>query len=123
MERPKLLMIEDESDIKALYKSILNRHFDFELVEANSIKAAQEILKECVPDFVLLDLNLQDGNGFDFIPDLKKNNPAVKILVVSAFNHCNEKKKAIDLGTYGLLAKPFESEALVEQINMMRNSK
>lgn len=123
MKRPVLLMVDDESDIKALYKSIVNRHFDFDVVEANSIKAVQDVLQEYVPDYVLLDLCLPDGDGFDVIPALKKVNSSVKILVITAFSHCKEKKKAVDLGAVGLLAKPFERETFVQHLNMMHNSK
>lgn len=121
MKRPLLLIVDDECDIKALYKSIVNRHFDFDIVEANSIKDAQKVLTNHVPDYVLLDLCLQDGDGFDLVPSLKKINSNVKILVVTAFNHCKEKQKATELGAVGLLAKPFELETLVQHLNDMHN--
>ena len=119
MKRPILLIVDDESDIKELYKSIVNRCFDFDIVEANSLKALQSVLSDSTPDYVLLDLSLQDGSGFDVVPELKKVNPKVKILVISAFSHCKEKKKAAELGAVGLLAKPFESVELVNYINQM----
>ena len=123
MERPVLLIIDDECDIKTLYKSIVNRHFDFDIIEADSIKAVQVLLETNKPDFVLLDLCLSDGEGFEVIPALKKVNPDVKILVVTAFNHCKEKQRALELGTVGLLAKPFEKDTFVEHLIMMQNAK
>jgi len=121
MKRPVLLVVDDECDIRALYKSILNRHFDFEIVEADSVKAVQKVLTTNVPDYVLLDLNLCDGEGFDVIPKLKLVNPSVKILVITAFNHCKEKQKAAELGAVGLLAKPFEKDTFIQHLNMMCN--
>jgi len=123
MERPVLLIVDDESDIKALYKSIVNRHFDFDIIEADSIEAVTTVLKNSIPDFVLLDLCLKDGYGFDVIPALKKVNPKVKILVITAFNHCKEKQRATELGAVGLLAKPFEKDTFVEHLQMMLNAK
>lgn len=122
MKRPILLIVDDESDIRELYKSVVNRFFDFDIVEANSIKALQGVLLETTPDYVLLDLSLQDGSGFDVIPELKKVNPQAKFLVISAFSHCKEKKKAAELGAVGLLAKPFESAELVKYINQMHKA-
>jgi response regulator of citrate/malate metabolism len=121
MKRPVLLIVDDENDIKALYKSIVNRYFDFDIIEANSIKAAKEVLTQNTPDYVLLDLFLKDGDGFDMIPILKKINSNVQILVVTAFNHYKEKRKATELGAFGLLGKPFEKETFVEHLNQMRN--
>jgi|SRR5690554_86593 len=123
MERPVLLIIDDECDIKILYKSIVNRYFDFDIIEADSIKAVELSLKTHKPDYVLLDLCLSDGEGFDVIPALKKANPEVKILVITAFNHCKEKQRAMELGTVGLLAKPFEKDTFVEHLKMMQNAK
>ena len=122
MKRPILLIVDDECDIKALYRSIVNRHFDFDIVEANSIKALQRVLVDYTPDYVLLDLCLQDGSGFDVVPALKQANPNVQILVITAFNHCKEKNKATELGAVGLLAKPFEREVLVEYLKQMHKS-
>lgn len=122
MERPVLLIIDDECDIKLLYKSIVNRHFEFDVIEADSIKAVQTSLKTNKPDYVLLDLCLTDGDGFDVIPALKKANPDVKILVITAFNHCKEKQRALELGAVGLLAKPFEKDTFVEHLIMMQNA-
>lgn len=123
MERPILLIIDDEEDIKALYKTIVNRNFDFDIVEADSIKEVQKVLKKHVPTFVLLDLNLRDGSGFDLIPALKKVNPEVQILIITAFNHCKEKQRATDLGAVGLLAKPFEKEIFVQHLEQMDKSR
>ena len=122
MKRPVLLIVEDEIDIKALYKSIVMRHFDFDIVEANSIEEVRNVLKNTVPDYVLLDLRLEDGSGFDAVPALKQVNPDVQFLFVTAFNHCKEKKRAVDLGAVGLLAKPFEKETLVEYLKKMNKS-
>ncbi|PWH86908.1 response regulator [Brumimicrobium oceani] len=122
MKRPILLIIEDEFDIKELYRSIMERTFDFDIVEASSIKVLQNVLSEIIPDYALLDLSLQDGSGFDVIPELKKANPNIKFLVISAFSHCKEKKRAAELGAVGLLAKPFESAELINHINGMLKS-
>ncbi|HLW30235.1 MAG TPA: response regulator [Brumimicrobium sp.] len=123
MKRPVLLIVDDEHDIKALYKSIINRHFDFDVIETDSIKGVELCLKSHKPDYVLLDLCLSDGEGFDVIPALKKVNPEVKILVITAFNHCKEKQRATELGAIGLLAKPFEKDTFVEHLKMIQNAK
>ena len=88
MKRPILLIIDDEPDIRSLYTSIINRNFDFDIIQAESLESAKNILGEVQPDYVVLDLHLKDGNGFDLIPALKKVNKKVKFLIVTAFNHC-----------------------------------
>lgn len=119
MSQPVLLIVDDEPDIRALCSSIVLRSFDFKVCESSSLKETKELLESITPDYVLLDLHLQDGVGFDLVPFLMKANPKVKILIVTAYNQCQEKKKATDLGAFGLLGKPFKSQDLVNRINEM----
>ncbi|PHR46600.1 MAG: hypothetical protein COA32_10680 [Fluviicola sp.] len=114
-----LLIVDDEPDIRALCSSIVKRSFDFEVCEASSLSESKKMLNSIIPDFVLLDLHLQDGVGFDLVPFLMKANPKVKILIVTAYNQCYEKKTATDLGAFGLLGKPFKSQDLIERIEAM----
>lgn len=120
MERPVLLMIEDEKDIRLLYKSILSRHFDWEIIEADSLKSANLLLSEERPQFVLLDMCLPDGSGCEIIPKIKSSNPEAKILVITAFGHCKETREATDLGAFAMLEKPFKMAAFIEHLQEMQ---
>lgn len=119
MSKPVLLIVDDEPDIRALCSSIVKRSFNFEVCESGSLAETKELLKSTQPDYVLLDLHLQDGTGFDIVPSLIKVNPSVKILIVTAYNQCHEKKQATNLGAFGLLGKPFKSQDLVDRIEAM----
>tara|TARA_R110002111_G_scaffold38459_1_gene73283 strand:- start:210 stop:575 length:366 start_codon:yes stop_codon:yes gene_type:complete len=119
MSQPVLLIVDDEPDIRALCSCIVKRSFDFKVIESSSLSETKELLTSVVPDYVLLDLHLQDGVGFDLVPFLLKVNPNVRILIVTAYNQCQEKRKATDLGAFGLLGKPFKSQDLVDRINEM----
>lgn len=121
MERPVILVVEDEQDIRVLYKTILNRHFDFEIVEADSIQSTRAVLKNNSPDYVLLDLCLPDGSGCEAIQAIKENNADVKILVITAFGQCSETKQAAELGAVGVLEKPFKTAAFIEHLQMMQS--
>ncbi|MBW7867312.1 MAG: response regulator [Brumimicrobium sp.] len=120
-ERPILLIVEDELDIKILYKSILKQHFDFEIMETDSVRGTTDVLKKCIPDYVLLDLCLPDGDGYQIMPLLREVNPNVRVLVISAFNCGQERKKVEISGAMGLLAKPFEKEQFIQHIQQLIN--
>lgn len=120
MDKKKLLIVDDECDIRSLCKCVVNRSFDnIVIADAESIQEAKDKLKDISPDIVLLDLHLGDGFGFDLIPHLKRVNPSVKILIVTAYNQSEEQRKAVDLGAFGLLGKPFRSADLVDRIREM----
>jgi two-component system copper resistance phosphate regulon response regulator CusR len=115
----KLLIVDDEKDIRDLCSTIIKRYFDFEIFSAGSLKEAEKIAGQNKIDFVILDLHLPDGVGFDLVPFLKNTNPKLKFLVVTAYNHCVEKKRAEELGAEKLLSKPFKSVDLKLEVEQM----
>jgi two-component system response regulator SaeR len=115
----KLLILDDEKDIREICQSIINRFFDFDIFTAGTLKEAKEIVENHTIDFAILDLHLPDGVGFDLVPHLKNTNPNLKFLIVTAYNHCVEKKKAAELGAGKLLSKPFKSADLKLEVEQM----
>jgi DNA-binding NtrC family response regulator len=117
--KKKLLIIDDEKDIRDLVSAIIHRYFDFDVFSAGTLKEAQMMAKEEKPDFAILDLHLPDGVGFDLVPVLKNINPKLKFIVVTAYNHCSEKNRAAELGAENLLSKPFKSADLKKEVEQM----
>jgi two-component system response regulator DevR len=81
----RVMHIEDHAGFRDLMKNLLDSQSDMEvvaqagtLVEARTWAASSEI------DVAVLDLSLPDGNGLDLIPDLRRANPNVGVLVLSA---------------------------------------
>lgn len=102
---PVVIVVEDEKLIRRFVRSSLEEE-GCRVVEAGT--SAQGLL-ECgshKPDLVVLDLGLPDGNGVDFIRDLRAWSD-VPILVLSARSHENDKIQALDVGTDDYLTKPF----------------
>jgi putative two-component system response regulator len=69
-----------------------------------------ELVRECQPDLILLDLLLPDQNGYEFITTLKNDPQAahVPILVVSAMSEVQDRVKALELGADDFIVKSFE---------------
>lgn len=119
MKKLQLLIVDDEQDIRDLSEGIIQRNFDLDIRKVGSVKEAESVILQMAPDLVLLDLNLPDGVGFDLVPVLKKVNENVVFIVVTAYNHCKEKAKAIELGALDFLEKPFKSSDLSERVTKM----
>ena len=102
---PVVLIVEDEKLIRRFVRSALEDE-DCRVVEAAT--SAQGLLEaaESKPDLVILDLGLPDGNGIDFIGDLRGWSD-VPILVLSARSHESDKIAALDVGADDYLTKPF----------------
>ncbi len=115
----KVLIVEDEADMCLLLNIILNRK-EIELDHVKSLAAAEAYLAEGQPAVVLLDNQLPDGFGVDFISFLKKHYPDIKIIMISGFDGA-AKDVALENGADTYLEKPFTKEALYQSVQALLN--
>jgi two-component system OmpR family response regulator len=115
----KILIVEDEGDMCLLLNIILSGK-DMELDHVKNLSSAQEYLEKEKPAIVLLDNKLPDGFGIDFISHIKKNYPAVKIIMISGFDAA-AKDVALENGADLFLQKPFNKEQIYQSIVELTN--
>ena len=101
----QVLIVEDERLIRRFVRAALEDE-GCRVVEAGT--SAQGLIEagERKPDLVILDLGLPDGNGIDFIGQLRGWSD-VPVLVLSARSNENDKISALDVGADDYLTKPF----------------
>lgn len=115
----KLLIVEDEGDMCLLLNIMLTGK-EMELDHVKNLKAAEEYLQKEDPSVVILDNKLPDGFGVDFISFIKKNHPAVKIIMISGYDGA-VKDVALDNGADIYLEKPFSKDQLFQSIKGLLN--
>jgi len=115
----KVLIIEDEGDMCLLLNILLNGK-EMELDHVKNLAAAEEYLQQEQPSVVLLDNKLPDGFGVDFISFIKKNYPAIKIIMISGFDG-SVKDVALENGADIFLEKPFTRDQLYQSIKTLLN--
>jgi DNA-binding response OmpR family regulator len=71
------------------------------------------------PSLVFLDNSLPDGPGIDFIPFLKRNFPAMRVIVVTANDTATDKKKALLSGADEFLGKPLSLESIKRELDKL----
>ena len=102
---PAVLIIEDEKLIRRFVRASLEEE-GCRVYEAGSCAAGLLEAGANKPDLIVLDLGLPDGNGVDFIRDLRAWSD-VPILVLSARSNEKDKIQALDVGADDYLTKPF----------------
>ncbi|MBI2884763.1 MAG: response regulator [Candidatus Omnitrophica bacterium] len=113
---PRMLVVDDEERIG----HALSRHFSSRGYEVRTARRGEEALaltKVFPPDIVLLDLLMPGMNGIDTLKALKQLSPAPKVLMLSAADHDDVIKGALQLGADLYLPKPInlsELERLVQ---------
>jgi two-component system OmpR family response regulator len=114
----KALIIDDEIDICYLLSGILrnkNIHSDY----VNSIGEAKLSLKVNTPQIVFLDNHLPDGMGVNFITDIKKNNPGIKVVMITAYDTPLDRRNALAEGADFFIAKPFSRDAIFKTVEQL----
>lgn len=115
----KILIVEDEGDMCLLFNIILSGK-ETELDHVGSIAAAKAYLEKEQPSLVLLDNQLPDGTGTDFIKYLKEHHPSVRIMMISGFA-MTAKKAAIRNGADLFLEKPFSRSQVYDNVQSLLN--
>ena len=81
----RVMIVEDHPEFRDLMKILLARQSDIKLVaQAGSLAEARNHAVRLEFDVAVLDLGLPDGDGVDLIADLRRTNPEVGVLVLSA---------------------------------------
>jgi len=113
VEKKKVLILDDYQNIRNLIKSFLVSIGQYEILEGKSGKEGLEILKQNSDlDLILLDLNMPEINGFEFLDKRKSINPDVPIIVLSAYNQSEPAFKAIEKGAFAFTPKPIDFQDL-----------
>jgi len=111
-----ILIVEDEQAIRRFVRSALEAE-GFRVCEADGVQRGLIEAATRKPDLVVLDLGLPDGDGQDFIRDLRLWSP-IPVIVLSARVDETDKVKALDAGADDYLIKPFGIGELLARIRV-----
>jgi two-component system KDP operon response regulator KdpE len=115
---PVALLIEDERQIRRFVRTALETE-GWQIVEAETIKQGLIDAGTRRPDVVILDLGLPDGDGIDFIRDVRAWS-SIPIIVLSARTSETDKIAALDAGADDYLTKPFGVGELLARVRATR---
>ena len=110
----KMLVVEDQGEMCLILDLILSDR-KFELDYVNNLLDADEYLLKNKPSVIILDNQLPDGFGVDFITYVKKKYPQIKIIMISGFSTARD--VALNNGADYFLEKPFSLESVNEAID------
>lgn len=105
------LIVEDEIDMCVLLTGILRKK-NVHTAYVNSIHEAEDALSKRSPELLLLDNNLPDGYGVDFIHYVKDTYPLTRIVMISADDTTFNKNKALKAGADCFIGKPFTTASI-----------
>ena len=113
----RVLIVEDEDNIATALEYLLEREgYDHKRIASGS--EALQTIRSTRPDLVLLDVMLPGVSGFDICQTVRTDPTlgGVRILMMTARGSATERRRGLELGADGFIAKPFEIRALRDEV-------
>jgi DNA-binding response OmpR family regulator len=109
----KLLIVDDDRDLREMLREHLEAHFDCKVLMAGSPRDVLQVLETEQPEGMLLDVNLGSRlNGFDVLARTREASPGTKVIMVTGVNDLDSIEKARELGAVDYITKPFTVDYL-----------
>ncbi len=111
----RLLVVDDDADLLRLLAMRLQAT-GYDVATADSVTAARSRLGMERFDLVVSDVRLPDGDGLALFEDIRRQHPALPVILLTAHGTIPDAVEATALGVAGYLTKPFDSQALLQGI-------
>jgi DNA-binding response OmpR family regulator len=111
----RILVVDDDRGIlQGLTEYLSDEGFD--VVGAETIKAAGEALRDHRPDLAVLDVKLPDGNGVDFLRTLRSAGDATPVILLTAQREEVDRILGLEMGADDYMSKPFSPRELLARM-------
>lgn len=114
-KKDTILVIDDDADILKVLKANLELH-NLNVITAESWTEGQKALSSGIPDVLILDLMLPDGDGVDICRALRTQYPVLPIIMLTAKDKISDKVIGLESGADDYVVKPFETLELIARI-------
>jgi DNA-binding response OmpR family regulator len=114
----RICLVEDEEKVAAFISRGLQEH-DYAVVHVNDGIAALDLIAAQSFDLLILDLMLPDISGLDLCRQVRKDNPTIPILMLTALDRVDDKVNGLQAGADDYLVKPFHFSELLARISAL----
>lgn len=111
----KVLVVDDDKVLQQSVKQALEYHHFAVEVADNGKEAVTKVYGQKY-DLVVMDVNMPEMDGIQALTEIKKHDPSVIVLILTAYSNVTDAVKAVKEGAYNYLEKPISSENLVALI-------
>ena len=108
----KILIIDDEEKLRSLLARIIKSE-GFEVFEAKDLKSGFRKLEQTDIEVVLCDVKLPDGNGVDFLQNIKVSFPLVEVILLTAFGNIADGVQAMKNGAFDYIVKGDDNDKII----------
>ncbi|AIQ61912.1 Sporulation initiation phosphotransferase F [compost metagenome] len=117
MDKKKVLIVDDQNGIRILLMEVFNSE-GYTTFQAANGKAALDIVNSDRPDLVLLDMKIPGMDGLEILKHIKEIDPAIKVIMMTAYGELDMIKEATKLGALMHFTKPFDIDEMRVAVNL-----
>lgn len=111
----RILAVDDDDDILKVLKANLEIH-GYEVDTAGNWENARRLLSSMLPDLIILDLMLPDGDGVEICRTIRREHSRIPIIMLTARDKISDKVIGLESGADDYVVKPFETLELLARI-------
>ena len=124
MEKTKILIVDDQKNVRQSLGTILGLIDDFEVLgEAADGAEAIRLAAELNPDIVLMDMSMSELDGTAATRSIKESNPRVGVLMLTMHGSENARQRALAAGVDSFVEKGVSMEDLADSLRRIHRSK
>jgi len=115
--KSRVVVVEDHPVVCAGLMQLIGNQPDLTCAgTAENTAAAKQLVEECKPDLLLLDLRLKSGDSLELIKSLRVEHPQVKVLVLSQYDELMFAERALRAGASGYIMKENATEEVLRAV-------
>ena len=111
----KLLILDDDNALRRMLTRAMEQR-EFTVMAAASVQEALRQIQFQAPDYAILDLKLEDGNGLEVVRSLQSSNPACRVIILTGFGNIATAVAAVKAGALDYLPKPANPDEIVKAL-------
>jgi two-component system response regulator RegA len=115
--RARLLIVEDEAALRSVITRAATR-LELDVMSAGDYETAIGIAERYALDYVLLDVHLPGGSGFDLLPFIRERNPEARIVLCTAYASIAAAVGAVRGGACDYLCKPATTDQMLAALGL-----
>ena len=104
-----LLILDDDDPLRGRLSRAMEKK-GFTVKEVKTVAEGLELVRKSPPNFAVIDLRLEDGNGLDVIKELSKNKSDCRIVMLTGYGNLPTAVAAVKAGAIDYIAKPVDAD-------------
>jgi DNA-binding NtrC family response regulator len=117
MHKGSILVVDDELEIREGLEALLTSE-SFEVTLAETGEAGLQRLEDRPFDLMLLDVSLPDRNGLELLLEIRRRDPQLSIILITAFGSIDMARAAFKGGAQDYITKPWSNDELIAQVSL-----